>query len=412
MSLIKKIITAVDLFCGAGGTSTGLYNACHSMGSGVDLLAINHWQTAIDTHTANHPGARHICATLDSIRPEAVIKGGRLNIMVASPECTHHSVARGGRPVSDQLRASAWLILRWIESLRVDNILIENVQEFRNWGPLGVNNKPLKSRRGETYQAFLAALRSFGYSVEDNVLNAADYGDPTSRRRLFIMARRNGKKINWPEPTHGDPDLFTDRKPYRTAREIIDWAIKGQPISERKRPLSPNTMRRIVAGIKKFSGESFIVHMRGSDETQINGSAKSVDEPVPTITGSGGGHFNLCEPFIIHTTHEGGDRTHNKDHLGLCEPFIVKYYGNGEGCHSVNEPLDTITTKDRFGLVEVSGKYQIDIRFRMLQPHELAAAMSFENYKFTGNRGEQVKQIGNAVPVRIAQALCTSLLRQ
>lgn len=386
MSEKKKTIKAVDLFCGAGGTSTGLYNACHSIGKNVDLLAINHWQTAINTHSANHPGARHICATLDSIRPEAVIKSGHLNIMVASPECTHHSVARGGRPVSDQLRASAWLILRWIESLRVDNILIENVQEFRNWGPLGVDGRPLKTRRGETYQAFLNALRSFGYSVEDNVLNAADYGDPTSRRRLFIMARRNGKKIHWPEPTHGDPDLFTDRKPYRTAREIIDWDIKGKPISQRKRPLSDNTMRRILAGIKKFSGESFIVHMRGSDETQISGSARSVNEPIPAITASGGGHFNLCEPFL------------------------VKYFGTG-GCQSVNEPLDTITTKDRFGLVEVSGKYQIDIRFRMLQPHELAAAMSFENYKFTGNRGDQVKQIGNAVPVKVAQALCTSLLR-
>jgi len=151
---MMNLIKAVDLFCGAGRTSTGLYNACHSIGKNVDLLAINHWQTAIDTHSANHPGARHICATLDSIRPESVIKSGRLNIMVASPECTHHSVARGGRPVNDQLRASAWLILRWIESLRVDNILIENVQEFRNWGPLGTNNKPLKSRRGETYQAF------------------------------------------------------------------------------------------------------------------------------------------------------------------------------------------------------------------------------------------------------------------
>jgi DNA (cytosine-5)-methyltransferase 1 len=561
----KKAIHAVDLFCGAGGTSSGLYQACHSMGRNVDLLAINHWQTAIDTHAVNHPGARHICATLESIRPESVINNGHLNILVASPECTHHSVARGGRPVNDQLRASAWLILRWLESLRVDNLLIENVQEFQNWGPIGSNGRPLKSRRGETFQAFIAALRSFGYSVEYNVLNAADYGDPTTRRRLFILARRAGKKIKWPEPTHGDPDLFTDRKPYRTAREIIDWNIKGNPISERKRPLSPNTMRRILAGIKKFSGESFIVHMRGSSEAQIDGSARSVNEPIPTVTASGGGHFNLCEPFlvhlrgtkdchinhsarsidkpvrtlsangqhvalcepfVIHTNHEGGDRSHSinnplptitaahrgemalvepfiipidhkgsreggassidnplstittkarhclcepflvqyhggkdaekrtypidkpiptldtsnrfaicepflfhfrgqddgrpldepvpalttKDHLGLCEPFIVKYFGNGVGCHSINEPLDTITTKDRFGLVEVSGKYQIDIRFRMLQPHELAAAMSFDNYKFTGNRGDQVKQIGNAVPVKVARALCESLL--
>jgi len=174
-------VRAVDLFCGAGGTSTGLYNACHEAGRKVDLLAINHWSVAIESHTANHPGARHICDRLEAIRPEDAIKGRHLDIMVASPECTHHSIARGGRPVSDQLRASAWLLLRWVETLRIDNILIENVKEFRDWGPTGRNGKPIKNRKGETYQAFFTALRSFGYTVEDRVLNAADYGDPSPR---------------------------------------------------------------------------------------------------------------------------------------------------------------------------------------------------------------------------------------
>lgn len=486
---MNTIIQAADLFCGAGGTSTGLYRACHSLGRRVDLLAVNHWKVAIETHSINHPGARHICAKLDAIRPEDAVKSGHLNILVASPECTHHSVARGGRPVCDQLRASAWTVLRWIESLRVDNVLIENVQEFRNWGPLGLNMRPLKRRQGETYQAFLTALRSFGYSVEDRVLNAADYGDPTTRKRLFILARRGNKKITWPEPSHGESDAFRTLKPYRTAREIIDWTLKGQSLSDRKKPLAANTMRRIMAGIRKFGGESFIVHLRGTQDGQINGSAKSVDRPVPTLTGSGA-HVGLCEPFLIHTNHAGGDRVHDIDEpvptitcghrgeMALCEPFvigqqscaaprsvdeplptiatagaisliepfiipffgerkgqeprthsvdeplpvvtshgagalvepfIVKYYGTGK-YQGVNEPLDTITTNDRFGLVEVNGKYHLDIRFRMLQPHELAAAMSFEDYKFAGNRGDQVKQIGNAVPVRIAEALCRALL--
>lgn len=520
------IIRAADLFCGAGGTSTGLYRACHGMGRRVDLLAINHWRVAVETHAANHPDARHICSTLDSIRPEDAVKSGRLDILVASPECTHHSIARGGRPVLDQMRASAWIVLRWIETLHVDNVLIENVQEFREWGPICASGKPLKSRKGETYRAFLNALRSFGYTVDDRILNAADYGDATSRRRLFIMARRGRKRIIWPEVTHGAPGTMGDLTPYRTAREIIDWSIKGDSIFSRKRPLAPATMARIAAGLKKFGGrnaEPFLVMLYGSND------ARSVDRPLPTVTANGQ-HIGLAQPFVIHTTHAGGERCHNIDkplptittahrgemalvepflvryhgnhqgkrdgerrvhsldnpvptldtsnryalcepfvtimkgksnarkidaplptittqpHLYLCEPFLVpffgerdgqqprshsvdeplptvtshgagalvepflvKYYGTA-GARSVDEPLDTITTRGHFGLVEVKGKYQIDIRFRMLQPHELAAAMSFENYQFAGNKGEQVKQIGNAVPVRLAQALCTSLL--
>jgi DNA (cytosine-5)-methyltransferase 1 len=453
-----RIVRAVDLFCGAGGTSTGLYRACRSMGSQVDLLGINCWKVAIETHQLNHPGSRHICARLEGVRPEDTILSGRLDILVASPECTHHSIARGGKPVCDQLRASAWLVLRWIEALRIDNVLIENVQEFQKWGPTSTNGKPIKSRQGETYQAFLSALRSFGYIIEDRVLNAADYGDPTSRKRLFIMGRKGKKKITWPDPSHGETGLFRELKPYRTAREIIDWTFKGESIFKRKKPLAPSTMNRIAAGLRKFGGanaEPFLVMLYGTND------ARSIDRPCPTVTANGN-HIGLAEPFIIHTNHKGGNRTHslkkplptvtcghrgemaliepflvryhgnhagkndakNRNHsidnplptldtsnrYALCEPFLVKYFGCGENAKSVDEPLPTLTTKDRFALVETKGKSQIDILFRMLQPHELAAAMSFENYKFAGNRGDQVKQIGNAVPVKIAEALCKSLL--
>lgn len=414
-------IVAVDLFAGAGGTSSGLYRACHGMGKVVDLLAVNHWPVAIATHKANHPGARHICARLESIRPEDAIPGGRVNILVASPECTHHSIARGGKPVNDQLRSSAWLILRWLESLRVDSLLIENVREFRDWGPLGVNGKPLKSRKGETYRAWLNALRSFGYEVDDRILNAADYGDPTSRERLFVLARKGRKAIKWPDPTHGAPGNLYGLQPYRTAREIIDWSIKGKSIFGRKKPLAPSTMARIAVGLKKYGGlnaKPFLVMLYGTNDV------RDVDRPMPTVTG-GGNHTGLCEPFMVTITHEGndGNRAHSIDRpvptitgahngeMALVEPFLVKYYGAGEGVSSTDNPVPTITTKDRFGLVEVSGKYQIDIRFRMLQPHELAAAMSFEHYTFKGTKTQQTKQIGNAVPVRLAQALCTSLMR-
>jgi DNA (cytosine-5)-methyltransferase 1 len=498
------------------------------MGASLDLVAINHWARAIETHKTNHPDARHICATLESIDPRIAVPSGRLDIMVASPECTHHSVARGGKPVNDQLRASAWHLLRWIELLNIENILVENVREFRDWGPTGSNGKPIKSRKGETYQAFLSALRSLNYTVEDRILNAADYGDPTSRHRLFIMARRGHKKIVWPKAAFAEtvgPNLFGDElRPYRTAREIIDWDLPGESIFKRKKALAPATMARIAAGLRKYGGknaEPFLVMMYGSND------ARSLDRPMPTIT-AGGNHIGLCEPFVlgqqscaaprsvdeplptictagaialvepflIHTNHAGGDRVHDVDkpiptitcahrgEMALVEPFMIRYHGNHQGksdgeqrthevdkplptldtsnryalvepfitimkgqsktrdidspvptittnphlclCEpfishyqgrsigqSVDAPLNTITTKDRFALVEPcsDGETVYDIRFRMLQPHELAAAMSFDpKYQFSGNKGDKIKQIGNAVPVRTATALCRSLL--
>ena len=442
-----------DLFCGAGGTSTGILSACADLGHRADLLAVNHWTTAIRTHSLNHPGVRHLCESLDNIRPVEAVPGGRLNLLAASPECTHHSVAAGGRPKNDQSRATAWHVCRWAADLSVENIMIENVREFQNWGPLGVTGKPLKRRKGETFQAFIQALRSMGFNVEYRVVNAADFGDPTSRRRLIIMGRR-GKPIVWPEASHG-----TAAQPWRTAREIIDWERKGQSIFRRKKPLSANTLRRIAAGLRKFGGqnaEPFLVMLYGTNDV------RTVDLPTPTVT-SGGQHIALAEPFITHITHHGERASHSIDkpvptittahrgelalvepfitsyHAGetknndnrnvavsdplptqdtsnrfaLVEPFICKYYGTG-GARSLQEPLDTVTTKDRFLLVEPkTGRAvaELDILFRMLQPEELAAAMSFpKDYQFTGNRGDQVKQIGNAVPVQLARAHAKALL--
>lgn len=479
-----RTIHAADLFCGAGGTSTGLALACRKAGYDVDLLAVNHWNIAVQSHYANHPWARHMCASVEQVDPRKEIPGGRLDILVASPECTQHSGARGGRPVNDQLRASAWHILRWCELIRIDNILIENVREFRDWGPLGANGKPLKSRRGETYQAFIGALRAMGYTVEDRILNAANYGDATTRQRLFIIARKGRRPIVWPEPTHS-PDRW------RAAREIIDWSLEGESIFTKKKPLRLSTLRRIAAGFRKFGGpdlEPFLVMFYGTND------ARSIDRPLPTITANGQ-HIGICKPFILQQQSGGAPRstdeplptiatkgaqsliepylvpffgeregqaprTHSIDKplpavtshgagglvqpylvplnhgekdsrsysvekplptitgfdaLGIIQPYLVKYFGTGIA-KSISKPLDTITTKDRFGLVmpqiELKGeKYVIDFRFRMLQPHELAAAMSFDkSYKLSGSRSAQVKQIGNAVPVGIARALCGALL--
>jgi len=179
-----------DLFCGAGGTSTGILQACAQIGERANLLAVNHWPTAINTHSLNHPGVRHICESLDALSPRVAVPGGRLDLLAASPECTHHSVAAGGRPKNEQSRATAWHVCRWASDLRIENILIENVQEFQQWGPLSFRGKPLKKRKGETFKAFINALRALNFNVEWRVQNAAAFGDPTSRKRLIIMACR------------------------------------------------------------------------------------------------------------------------------------------------------------------------------------------------------------------------------
>lgn len=362
----RRVIKAADLFCGAGGTSTGLWRACQEMNAKLELLAVNHWNVAISTHQANHAYAKHLCESLDNVDPRKVVPCGRLNLLVASPECTHHSNARGGKPMSDQSRASAWHILRWAEALYIENILIENVREFRSWGPIGSDGRPLKSKRGETYQAFLTSLRSLGYTVEDRVLNAADYGDPTTRERLFILARRGGRKILWPEATHSsstEESLFGKLQPWKPAREIIDWSIPGSSIFGRKRPLAPATMARIEAGLRKFGGkfaEPFLVILRN------HGSARSVDEPIPTVT-AGGNHVGLCEPFVL--GQQSGATARSVENplptiatdgaIALVEPFLVEYRGNHAGrtdgerrVKDLEHPLPTQDTSNRFGLVE------------------------------------------------------------
>lgn len=573
-----KTVLAVDLFCGAGGTSSGLVAACQDLRARLDLLAINHWSVAIATHERNLPGVRHLCSAVEAVSPTAAVKGRRLDLLVASPECKHFSTARGGRPINDQKRADPWQVVRWAAELRVENLLIENVPEFRSWGPLDARGRPMKSRRGQTYQAYLAALRGLGYQVDDRVLNAADYGDPTTRRRLFILARR-GRPVRWPEPTHARAgSLLPGQAPWRAAREIIDWSIPGSSIFGRKRPLSRNTMERIIAGLQRFGGPElgpFLVVLRGTDSYHLQKSAKplelplpsvcastshfalaepfllgqhsgsiarsvgdpvptvaadgaialvepfilpplgvhhrngkankarSLDEPVQTITSRGGGHIvqpfivgaggpqrqgqpasvdeplgtaltrnhraliqpflvphygerpgqaprthsvdeplptvpastqhALVQPFIVHVNHgenpkgsgrgNGGRIRSTSDPLptvtagqrgmALIEALIAKYYGTGIA-KPVTEPLDTVTTKDRFGLVtfeQAHAGLALDIRFRMLKPHELAGAQGFtSDYVFSGTIEEQVRQIGNAVPRRLARALCLALL--
>lgn len=303
--------TVVDLFCGAGGASEGVAQACEELGmERPALIAVNHWSVAVETHRRNHPWAQHYCARVESIDPRAAV-GGPVDLIVAGVECTHHSQARGGAPMNDQSRSSAWNVLHWAEMLRAQDILIENVPEFLNWGPLDDKNRPIRERRGETFRALVCALESLNYRVEWRVLNAADYGDPQRRRRLFLRARRGGGRIQWPVETHGPL-----RAPYRTAREIIDWSDLGTSIFRRNRPLSPRTRDRIAEGIRRFCGayaDPFLVMLYGT------GTVRSIDLPLPTVTsggGRGGGHIGLAQPFLVprHGEREGQrPRTHGLD---------------------------------------------------------------------------------------------------
>ena len=294
----RRALLVADLFCGAGGSSTGARRALEQLGYRMDLLCVNHWPTAIETHTKNHPEARHYCQDLATVEPHLVVPEGRLDLLMASPNCTFHSRARGGKPTSDQQRMDPWHIITWLTELRVRCLIVENVPEFAWWGPVtGQTGKPVRSRRGEYFNRWVELIRSLGFQVEWRVLNAADYGDATTRQRLFLLARSDGQSLRWPEPTHAKrpaPRLFGPPvQRWRSAREIIDWSVKGKSIFDRKKPLSPKTLARIYAGAVKFQWpEPFLVILRQHMDAQ------SVDGPLPTIT-AGGNHIALAQPFLL-----------------------------------------------------------------------------------------------------------------
>lgn len=474
-----KPLHIADLFCGAGGTSSGAVEAISALGFSPRLTAVNHWPVAIDTHTFNHPDARHLCTAIDEVNPRLLYKRRELDLLWASPECTHHSNARGGAPVNEQSRATAFCVPRWMDAIEPEVVLVENVPEFKKWGP---------KKNGQAFEAWLQMCQNAGpgYRAEYRVLCAADYGDPTTRERLFVQFARGRRRIVWPDATHAEA-VTEGRRPWVPAREIIDWSIPGQSIYERERPLSPKTIKRIFEGIRKFGLGEFLVKFRGTNDAvdvglpvptvtasgnhlglarpflicmEHGGSTRDIARPMPVVTTARGGAIGVATPFLVHAAHGGVRRARsvdeplptvagNRGDMALCEPallpqggggalrpvsepaptihcdgavalvepFVVKYYGTGVA-RSTSRPLDAVTTKDRFGLVRpvviLEGeRYLLDIRFRMLQPRELARAQGFHpDYRFAGNKTEQVKQIGNAVPRNLARALCLAALGQ
>ncbi|MHB0934882.1 MAG: DNA cytosine methyltransferase [Armatimonadota bacterium] len=328
---MKELIHAADLFCGAGGTSSGLLAAARKAGLRVQLLALNHCQVAITTHELNHPGVQHLWADIQGIEPRNVVRSGRLRCLVASPECIFFSKARGGKPVNDQRRSSASYILTWVRQLDIEDLLIENVPEFQEWGPLYPDteenrllkraNKPIPELKGTLFQEFIGKLRARGYQVEWRVICCADYGDATTRERLFIRARLGRRPIVWPAPTH-------TREQWRPAREIIDFSVLGTSIYDRKKPLAVNTMKRILAGVWKFSGLApFILGQ------QSGAAPRHINKPLPTISTDGA--------------------------IGLARPCLVEYHGDHRGrsdgdgrVRSIDEPMRTLDTSNRFGLAQ------------------------------------------------------------
>ena len=377
----------VDMFCGAGGESCGIKQAADKANLPISMYAINHWERAIETHRANFPGAEHICRDVQDINPSELISGRNVALLWASPACTHFSVARGGKPCDNQSRITPFTILDWLDKLTVDRVIIENVPEFRSWGPLDPKTlRPIKEEKGKTFAAFMNMISALGYSVDWQILNAADYGAPTTRRRLFLQAVRDGsdKSIIWPEATHTKLSLNQTLTPIPSwvpARDIIDWSLPTQIIDARSKPLAKNTMDRIIRGMEKYWGEyakPFIIRYNGG-ENRVH----SIDEPLPVLDTS--------------------------NRYGLIQPLIMEYHGNG-GCHPVSKPLPTVTGNDRFALITPEN---VQIGFRMLKPHELAAAQSFpRDYVFTGSQADVVKQIGNAVCPKVSRALCAGYMQE
>lgn len=423
----------IDCFAGGGGASKGIEMA---LNRDIDI-AVNHDPEAIRIHKVNHPNTLHLTEDIFKVDLQKQVAGRHVALMWASPDCTSHSKAKGGQPRKKGLRILPWAVYKHAKLILPDVIIMENVEEIQQWGPLDENGRPIKSRAGEDYNKFMDAMRSLGYKVESRELVAADYGAPTTRKRWYAVLRRDGKEIVWPEATHsktGGPG--TD--PWLECGDYMDWSDLGNSIFTRKKPLAEATMRRIANGYRKYVVENdkpYIVDNKDAVAfmIQYHGETKAGDsrgqlltEPIKTIDTSN--RYGLVTAFISKFYKSGTGQscaeplhtiTTSPGHFGLISAFLIKYYGTGCG-QTLDAPLATITTKDRFGLVnvvtEIDGEKYIlkDIFLRMLKAEpELKRMQGFPaDYVIThdadGKRypiKEQVARIGNSVVPVMAQVL-------
>lgn len=334
----------VDNFAGGGGASTGIELAT---GYSVDI-AINHDPEAIKMHKANHPNTKHYCENVWAVDPVKACKGHPVALAWFSPDCKHFSKAKGGKPKDKNIRGLAWVACRWAGLVRPRVIMLENVEEFKTWGPLGRRHHPIKTKQGKTFEKFVQQLTDLGYEVEFRELVAADYGAPTMRKRFFMIARCDGKPIVWPEPTHAPVDSEEVKagllKPYVGAYTQLDFSLPcpsifdtSEEIKEKYgiravRPLAPKTMERIARGLKKFvldNPEPFIVPIGYGERKGQAPRVHDIEKPLPTIVGSGK-HY-LCEPYMVQIGQTGFTADRSKD---------------------VREPLTTIVSKNEHCLIE------------------------------------------------------------
>lgn len=454
----------VDLFAGGGGASTGIEQA---IGRHVDI-AVNHDPEAVSLHEANHPQTRHFVSDVFEVDPVTVTGGQAVGLLWASPDCKHFSKAKGGKPVSKKIRSLAWVVVKWAKLVRPRVICLENVEEFQTWGPLAQDGRPCPQRKGQTFNRWVAQLRNLGYAVDWRELRACDYGAPTIRKRLFLVARRDGMPIVWPEATHAAPDSLPVRqkklKPWRTAAECIDWSVPAPSIFERERPLADATCRRIAKGIMRYvvdAAEPFIVGSSAATMVQTGYGeregqaprALDIGKPLGTVvagqkhalvqaflakhyTGVVGSelrsplgtattvdHHSLVTAHMVTIDNQsstGGcsaaseplKTTTTENRHALVHAFMVKYYSTDQD-PNLREPLHTVTTKDRFGLVTVKGEpYAIvDIGLRMLTPRELYRAQGFpESYAI--DKGADGRPLTKTAQVRMCgNSVCPPLAR-
>lgn len=436
INFLEEII--VDNFAGGGGASTGI-----ELATGRPVtIAINHDPDAILMHKTNHPFTKHYQASVWDVDPREVSKGRPVGLAWFSPDCKHFSKAKGGKPVDKNIRGLAWIVLRWAGTVRPRVIILENVEEFQTWGPVRKGH-PVKSKAGQTFRKWLSQLEALGYAVEWRELVAADYGAPTTRKRFFLVARCDGAPIVWPEPTHAPAGsrevLEGQKKPWRSAAEVIDWSLPCPSIFDTReairekyglsaqRPLRPNTMRRVIRGVDKFAikaPEPFLVVVNHAGDFRGQNTADPLhtvtakdreglatthlvkmkgtnlggpmSEPVQTIT-AGGGHFGVVTTTVV-KAEPGADLKHWPEIRDLLNTYCGYRLG----------PEDVI-------LFEIGGTayFMADIGLRMLTPRELYMANGFpQDYKierdYTGREYPKTKQVarcGNAVPPPFATAL-------
>jgi DNA (cytosine-5)-methyltransferase 1 len=453
----------VVLFAGAGGSCTGIKAALKRE---VDV-AVNHSAVALAVHKANNPRTEHLVADVWEVDPKIATRGRKVDLLWASPDCRHFSRAKSGTPRSIGVRSLAHVVIEWARAVRPSVIMLENVAEFLDWGPLDENGERIKERAGESFGYWKGALQLLGYNVEHRVLDASHYGAPTKRKRLFIVARCDGQPIRWPAPTHG-PGLA----PFRTAAECIDWSLPCPSIFGRKRPLAEKTLARVAEGIRRYvieAPEPYLVRYNGQ------GAALSVDDPLGTITTRD--RFGLVAPTLVQTGY--GERPGQTPRAldlhapmgtlvagavkqGLVAAFLTRHYGGVYG-QPLEVPMSTITAQDHHALTAVAlakfrgtapnqpmstdpraplptisaggihvaavqallSKHGVqppsfriggelygigDIGMRMLEPHELLRAQFgrfAEGYDLSAatTKSAQVRLVGNSVCPEAAEAL-------